>query len=471
MINSREDIKNYILSIERDYHVNEWKVNDVHLWPIIRIRLLFELVKKKARTSDFESDLRKSEIKRVNPIVFKVQRLKQFISTFLKKNRNLYNHKKWLKSLKSVQNVYVGHDSFRVNYKGKRFNRFFDVLIGESNNYLFIDHDKKSVEGKYRSDHLLVFQKEFQNFKRIYKSKKYNFSWEGYDLFLKNLEEQYNVSFLFQQEKIEEDLKINFLPKMLFFKDIFQKITPENVAVLCYYNETVMAIIAAANQLGVKTIDMQHGPQTDIHLAYSDWSKIPRGGYNVLPREFWCWDKNSEKTLDNWMNKCQIYSSKVIGNPWVNYWKRKANNYQYKGFILYSLQPNPVTMEELFPEELISFIHSYSYKWFLRLHPRQLHEQKKIENYLAFKKVLHLVNIENATKDHLPQLLVNSLLHVTNFSGTTIEASLLDKKTVLISMLGVQSFPELIQQGKAIYLDTNKHDFKEKMIHYLSTYC
>ena len=43
---SRVDIKNFIVKIEHDFPVNEWKIDGLHLWPIIRIQLFFYLIEK-----------------------------------------------------------------------------------------------------------------------------------------------------------------------------------------------------------------------------------------------------------------------------------------------------------------------------------------------------------------------------------------------------------------------------------------
>ncbi|MBC8883212.1 hypothetical protein H9X57_06700 [Flavobacterium piscinae] len=125
------------------------------------------------------------------------------------------------------------------------------------------------------------------------------------------------------------------------------------------------------------------------------------------------------------VEKNSDYSVKVIGNPWIEYWKAKEVNYKHKNYILYSLQPNPLTIIQLFPESVLSFIKNNPYKWFVRLHPRQLNEIDKIKSFLASKGVLDLVNLDDATSDPLPLLLSKATLHVTHFSGTIIEASFL----------------------------------------------
>jgi len=89
----------------------------------------------------------------------------------------------------------------------------------------------------------------------------------------------------------------------------------------------------------------------------------------------------------------------------------------------------------------------------LRLHPRQLNEKPAIEKFLKEQNVLHLVTIEAATNDPLPQLLANARIHLTHFSGSTIEAALFNVYTVLLNELGVASFPDLIAKKQAVFLD------------------
>jgi len=44
MLSNRSDIVQFILKLEKDFQVNTWKVNQVHLWPKIRLLLYFHLV-------------------------------------------------------------------------------------------------------------------------------------------------------------------------------------------------------------------------------------------------------------------------------------------------------------------------------------------------------------------------------------------------------------------------------------------
>jgi hypothetical protein len=39
--------------------------------------------------------------------------------------------------------------------------------------------------------------------------------------------------------------------------------------------DNLYAAVLAANQLGIRTIDFQHGPQTNVHMVFTAWNKIP----------------------------------------------------------------------------------------------------------------------------------------------------------------------------------------------------
>jgi len=473
-LESREDIKNYILSVEEKFPVDSWKVNNIHIWPLLRIRLFFYLINQ-VEGDNTIIDSVPIKVKSNTYVFFikyffykKYNEFKKAIAS-IKFKRKYYN---WLNALPSRENIFIGHDSFRVNYKGKRFNRFFDVLIAnEKLNYLFIDHDKLPIDDKFKSFNFCDYRNELITYKSLMTVKSIEFDDVSYNEFLNHLKlNKATKGFVnsIQTSHLIGLLQQDFLPTVTFFKDVFLKVKPQKVHVLCYYNQTVMAMVVAANQLGIETIEMQHGPQTDIHLAYGNWSKIPVTGYDILPRKYWCWDDYSMDVLSKWVNKNELYAIKVIGNPWVDYWKGKQGGYLYKDYVLYSLQPNPLTLDQLFPNEIINLIKKRQNVWFIRLHPRQMHLFEEIKKFLKSKGVLSIVNVDNATNDALPQLLANMKIHVTHCSGTTIEASLFGKKSIIFNKIGVNSFKGLIANKKVVYLNPNEVDFEEKFKKYIS---
>ncbi len=463
---NRVDIKNFIVQIERDFSVNEWQVNSIHLWPIIRIKLFFYLIDQvESKRTDVKQNVSESA-----PVISTFRKKLFQIKRSFQKTKESLKFYIWKSKLPQKNYIFLGGDAHRVNYKNTRFNRFFDVLISKyaiENQSLYFEYGNQTEKNQYQPENVYFYEKFFIGFQHLYrlKSRQVNFNWTGFSLFenfLLSNELTHDFILKNNQAEIENWATSLFLPKIAFFTYVLRKIQPNQIHLLCYYSDFNYALLVAANQSKITTIEMQHGPQTDIHLSYGSWTVVPSEGYAVLPRVFWNWDENSANVLSKWMQFNSNYIVKVIGNPWLDYWKVSNKNYIYKDFILYSLQTHPITFDQMLTPQLFECIRSGSEIWFLRLHPRQMNEMDALINFFKKENLLHKINIEAATNDPLPQLLANAKLHVTHFSGTTIEASFFNLKTILLNKNGFNSFPELIAKKQAIYIDYKDEDFVSK---------
>lgn len=455
-MNNRVDIKNFILHVENNFLVNNWKINDIHLWPILRIKLFFYLI------NHVENQIKNPNLNSVNKTTF-FQKVIKKVGKRIDRFTNYIYYLNWKNKLPQKEYLFIGADSHRVNYRNSRFNRYFDVLIEENHLESKSMYFENSNHNLYNKKYIYNYKKSLKGYYNFHRYKKEeSIELEGYTDFLNFLSSR-NIFQTFIKQNDKEELLSWFTHyfefKISFFKEAFQKIKPKNIFILCYYSDDIYAMILAANKLGIKTIEMQHGPQTDIHLCYGSWSVVPKEGYDVLPRTFWCWDVYSKRVLEKWTSHSNLYNVEVVGNPWVNYWKHKKQDYFEKDFILYSLQPNPITFEQLFTPSLIQLIKDSKEKWFIRLHPRQVSELDNIKEKLNREGVLGNINLQNATNDPLPQLLANSKIHITHSSGSALEASYFGLKTILINEIGLKSFPHLIENNTAIFVDYQDPEF------------
>jgi hypothetical protein len=458
-MSSRFEIYQIIKGIEEKFPVNDWQSNKLHLWPLIRIRLYFFLIhtlesKKKAVTKKKEQTIKPTLIKH--------------LKTFIKKKLLFNRYKKWLNSLEKKNKVFVGADSHRVDYRDSRFNKFFDVLVEKKsweNDYLYLEYASNS-KLKFKEHNVNLFKPYLNYFLKNKILEEGNVSLNDYDDFLSHLTKDKRFTdfkTLFSEEnlrKIASRLQI----KIKFFKNVFKKISPEKVFILCYYSEDIMALTAAANQLGIETYEMQHGPQSDFHLAYGSWTSIPKKGYCLLPKVFWNWDNESALIINRWAIHSKFHSAEVVGNFWVDYWKNNLTPNKEKNIILYSLQCAPISLNDLFTDEIINCIKKDNHKWYIRLHPRHLHEIELIKDILKDKGVLNKVNIDEASQVPLPQLLKDTKLHITNSSGSVIEASYFNVKTIITGEIGLLYYQYLIDAGIAYYVNHSDSDFYEKYL-------
>ncbi len=464
---NRDDIKEFVLQIEKQFPVNAWKFNDIHLWPLLRLELFFFIRKelyheKKAVTP-------KAAVAKMNPLMARIKDLSVRI-----KAANRY--KRFLDSLTKKDFVFIAQNEHRINYKGTNYNRFFDTLIEENDlnqRAAFVEFGNKPLN-TLANNNIVYSYKEIVSDYKGYRSLKtelkngetIELNLEGYHElldFLSQNDAAKGFAKKFTVNHITNTIAKEYALRIRLFTDVFSKIRPKKLIALCYYSD--LAIIAAANKLGIETLDMQHGAQATSHLAYGSWSVIPEEGYDFLPRTFWNWDAQSKAVIDSWAHTNKLYKSFVGGNVWMNYWMNNKDTYPSKDFILYTLQPDSLTLDQLFPQGLIKAISGQKQKWFIRFHPRQMNEAPKIKEYLAGHGILDLVNIDQATTDPLPILLKNCLIHITNSSASTIEASLFGKKSVLLHEIGRSYYAELIAEKKAQFIapdqnfETGLNDF------------
>ncbi|MBD3843934.1 MAG: hypothetical protein IE909_19080, partial [Campylobacterales bacterium] len=78
-----------------------------------------------------------------------------------------------------------------------------------------------------------------------------------------------------------------------------------------------LALSAAARDLGIRAVDVQHGLQTGWGPLYKWWEEIPPVGYNTLPTDFLVWGQRDKQHLEKEIalkNKSNVH---VIGFPWI----------------------------------------------------------------------------------------------------------------------------------------------------------
>lgn len=454
---NRDDIKEFILKIENDFPVNNWRINDIYIWPILRNHLFFFLI----------NSIEESRLK------FKIEQ----------KNKK-HNHFfllifQWISFkilIKKKEKLFFSPNHVRVNYKNKSFDRFFDSLIKdqklENASYLFNyiqENNNDQIPNVSKNYYSLLHYN--QGFKSLYKIKNKLFGkrklvssseFDEFYLFIEFL----SSNFLTKDfaKKYTESFIVSYTENILinahFFETILKKTQPKEILIICYYTPLMHALLIAAKKRNIKVIEVQHGPMSNTHLSYTNWTNIPAEGYQFLPNEFWCWDEESLLNMSNWTSNTNSHSAFLGGNPWIDFLKNEKEEYFLPdNLVLYTLQP--LAFDVLFPKELIELIKKGEWVWYVRLHPRQYNQKQEILLFLQENKILEFINIEEAFNVPLPVLLDKCKMHLTHFSGSTIEASLQNKFTILLDELAIDTFKEIIQNQKAIYLPIDKNFSKE----------
>lgn len=449
--NNRENITDFFSKLEKELPVDKWTYDNIEVWPFIKVSLFFYLLGKRKNidlisisnnrpknTSSLSEKIKKFVFKITHPIKFK-----RFIDNLNQKDIVIYSHK-----------------TYRTEFNGKNFNKFFDPLIengkiGNKKNIYFIeDFYNYDINTLMHSELIMDVRLPFNYFLSGISKKKIALKGEKYDEFLNN----------YLSEKIFDDFKkvihpnnfSNFFKaiyyKSLFFEKILKKVSPQKLYITCYYCNTSIPVTIAAKKLGIEVIEMQHGVMESHHISYGVWYKSPKEGYKMLPDKIWNWDSKSKEIIEK--NFETVKAKPFIGgNPWVDYFQNNNITYPNSNFILYTLQPF-IEYPILFSKSLIKAVNELDYTWYLRLHPRQLNEKEKMINYLKENGAdMDKINFDEATDNPLPLLIIHCKLHITQFSSCTIEAALLDKKTLLLDKDAKLYFDNYIKNNLAEYIN------------------
>lgn len=249
------------------------------------------------------------------------------------------------------------------------------------------------------------------------------------------------------------------------YQDIFRKTTPALVCIVSYYSVEGMAVNLACRRCGIPSIDLQHGLQGDLHVAYARWKRVPADGYELLPSHFWVWDGSDAKTIEQWNAPVARWHRPIIGgNLWLNEWldghdgflaaydrrmMDACRRFPGKPHVLVTLQFNLADEGTLGPLLAAMRRTQHELRWWVRLHPCMLNDRGAVRSLLA-KCGITDAETDLATDLPLYAVLRHMDLHVTHSSSTVIEAALFGIPSVVISSYGAEFFPEQLSTGWAV---------------------
>lgn len=449
---NRRQLIDFLNSLEAKYPVNTWKTSTGYeLWPYIKIKLFFHF-----RSGKTIGDP-KSEKKPKSGLIQKALKgVPIFFDLYFKKSNShyLFCEASHFKQKKNEQ------------YKTRYYNQLVSTAKTGGKDFLFLQYEtlvedfETKVDFPDKTMHLHKITPLFHFLKRVtylFKRPKINDSNSLIKL-VKEINLQTKNEKQFSLEDLKQDLiYIDILRR--FFKRILHNNNIKEVYILCYYNRLMFPMVMACKDLDIPTIDIQHGGQGDSHVAYSNFNSVPKNGYGMLPKKFWCWDEGSASVLRNWINHQKYHEVEIKGNPWLDFRldSYEESNGDKKKIILYTMQPEG---NELLEDYLIKVIKKTpdDFSWWLRLHPRQLDQKRQLNRILEENQIKSKVEVDKALDHDLPYLLKICHLHISKFSGSILEAFLLHKKSIIIDKIGEEMFPEVLKSDYGVSVTTQNSE-------------
>lgn len=426
MENFFEKISTEVDQIENSLISKDLEYNDIFLWPILRIG--FYMSRKKELSGYNNSRKKRKIVKHINNYLVKIM-----------------SSLKGKYSIENKTTLYFGANTHRTRLDAKFLNRYFSHKITESS--ILVEYDNSLL---FLDDHSIDAWRliKWTQFKReVLKLKQDPMLFERllpFKSIFKNLYEDV-ISFT-----------ISVLAYHNLYKKLFEESSVEEIYFLSYYSAPSFGACIAANHLSIKTIEVQHGPIGKFHLAYSPSKYFDFRDSKIIPSEIHLWHKNFIPTV-----KELFYKSYVTGNYYLNQYSTADKITKAPSTILISLQPKDSKISEIY--DLVISKLKNNYRIVIRLHPRLI-KNKSLNNVLRnYEKIG--VKISDPYTTPLHEDFENCVLHLTGYSGTTIEASSMNIPSILYDPKA-KFFFEDFNDNKSVFFDfKNNRAQNLKLIH------
>jgi hypothetical protein len=267
-----------------------------------------------------------------------------------------------------------------------------------------------------------------------------------------------------------------YLPRLWsrrnYFLQLMRRLRPRVVFIVCYYSADMLALIWACRQLGIQTVDIQHGQKGPHHGMYSHWTVSPPEGYGLVADHFFTWGMPEKRAEEEGLPLVRLRPfSHVAGNPWIGLWREEKTfrlsdkleefcaGLKTRKTVLAGLQPGTYLLPDALPGAMRR---TPDWLWLLRLHP---HQRYRIQEVTAFLKAGGIENfeIEMSTKAPLYALFRNVNRLITQFSSVALEAAAFELPVTVIDPRGYDSYRAEIDSGVMSYALTPDEIAREVM--------
>ncbi|MBI4235004.1 glycosyltransferase [Candidatus Peregrinibacteria bacterium] len=445
--------------IEKKFEVENWIVDDIHIWPLIRLDLMMNLHFNESQNLQTKINL-----------LFKIRQVFGMMRGYVKYLFKLLLDYKKNARLQQADAVLLGDGISRVLLNGKWYDRFCDplryTLEKEGKKSLMIEPLHNYLIPRYSPSLFIQPSLDFSLLKNVlffHKNFK-NIQLNGFSEFVEFIKAR-KLNIPIPDESRLKTIVLAIKSYSEYYTKILKTINPTQGFVVSYYGPKGLAFNLACYRLKIPSVDVQHGVAGEFNPAYGRWSKVPQNGYETLPSLFYCWTKEDAQAIERWNTKVQKWHKPILkGNMLVDFWKNNAVNDKSaasdledkKGTANILLTLSSVEDHNVVLLSKIMKVIKQSDKdlqWWIRLHPCLADRKNEIEK-IFHKEDIRNIEIDQATDLPLYALLGHMNLHVTYVSATVTEARMFGLHSIVTGEDALQYFADEIKTGWAIYATT-----------------
>lgn len=226
----------------------------------------------------------------------------------------------------------------------------------------------------------------------------------------------------------------------------------KTVYLTSWYFPDMMALVAAARERGIKTIEVQHGKQGKLQAMYSGW-RIPEASYQMMPDIFWNWGKPSAEHILATSADRRSHRPIVGGYPWLDYYRQyifnttTLANQGKKKRVLITIQSPQADNRQPIPNFMVDFLRDSSsdVHFLFRCHPNHQSAAEYCRRRLS-ELPPDLYDIDDG-RGNLYDQLISATHHITAYSSCCYEAAAFGVPTLLFGADALTIYSDEIESG------------------------
>jgi hypothetical protein len=367
--------------------VNNFKINGINVWNVTRMALF--------------------NISNQDHFKHYSKKLINFISWNYLKNL-IYPYSKISKILVLTPNI-------RVKFQDVYGNKFLNWLPENGYKTTFLEYPTKN-KTIYGNDNEIIIPMERIILKILIMEKKILKNIKN-ELYKKLKEFEYNEFMLKNIDYLSSYIS-RYISSIYFFRNYFKQLKPKVLFSISHYSTINKGAIKAANEIGIPTIDVQHGLINKKSPGYIDTSGIKED----IPKYLFVYGKYFKDIISDNSNLFENENIIISGNYYLSKYitSNKKRTFNKEEILLITTQP---AVDENTYINIIKEALKIKLKVILKIHPSESKEK--------YKTILNKFDITLKEKENIYELFNIAKYHATVFSTSAVESLVLEYQILL----------------------------------------
>ena len=447
-----QECNGQIAQFSKNYHVNSMKIGEEFFWPYLRNHLM---------TNIYATWRGRVAFKVLNPLTLYTGHFSKFPTRFRQKVKNDYLAKDHNDVADHSADIvfFVQHSGFgRIEIDGQIYHRLIDPVyeaalkVGSALKVELLANPNMEFVAmweKYAHKSLMVLPPPFV---RSGYYTNFEYSPDFYNQFKATFKTLTPVTRPLLHTIVDFEMH-----NREWLLELLRQLNPKVICVAGYHYQA--SLISAAHELGILTVDLQHGLQVGEGVLYNHHEEIPKIGYQAYPDYFAVWgEKEYQNILSNFSSK--KHKPIYMGNPWLaklesfpSTLSQEVKEYLHKehltgrviGLIILRDQEE---LPDLYRQVIRGSTNNIL--WLVRHHPTA----RRIYTNADFGGGSNILIDEQIDKVIFSELFQYVDITLSEGSALAIEASYYGVKNIVFSQFGLGNYKDEIDKGQIHYIES-----------------